>query len=252
MKKNRIFISILVFLLLAVLAVPTFAQGGNPPRQTQFRDQALLEALDITADELHDRLIAGETIEELYAQAGLEMPTFRDSIVARGRASLINLADALDITVEELEARLDAGEPIQDLYAEAGLEIPAAFSEMDQLLSALDITAAELRDLLQNGTSIQELYQQADLEMPTLFQNHPYAELADALDISLEELQDRIQSFYQELYDQAGLEMPENFLPAQGGAPMNNRSPINQGPPQGNAPMPAGPGHANNNQAPAK
>lgn len=233
MKRKRVVVTFIVVMLLATMAIPAFAQGGNPPRQNQFRDQELLDALDITIDELHDRLDAGETIEDLYEEAGLEMPTFREVMIARGRASFVNLADALGITVDELEARIDAGESIADLYEEAGLEMPSAYSELDQLLSSLDITADELRDLLQNGTTIQELYEQAGIELPTLFRNSPYADLAEALGITTEELNLRIKDFFQGLYDEAGLEMPENFgngnfgrpngdLPQ--GAPMNKNA----------------------------
>ena len=249
MKNKRLIITTLVMILLATMAIPTFAQGGNPPRQNQYQDQILLEALGITIDELHDRLDAGETIEELYAEAGLEMPTFREVMIARGRSGFVQLADALGITVDDLEARIDAGEPIADLYAEAGIEMPAAYSEVGQLLSSLDITADELRDLLQNGTSIQELYEQAGLELPVLFKNSPYADLAEALGITTEELNNQIHDFFQGLYDEAGLEMPENIGNGTFGNPngaMPQKMPNNKMP-NGAVPNPMGGGRGPKN-----
>ncbi len=249
MNTKRIIITLMVILLLATMAIPTFAQGGNPPRKNQYQDQLLIDALGITVDELHDRLDAGENIEDLYAQAGLEMPTFREVMIARGRSGFVQLADALGITVDELEARIDAGELMADLYAEAGLEMPAAYSELGELLSALDITADELRDLLQNGATIQELYEQAGIDLPILFRNSPYADLAEALGITTQELNDRITEFYQGLYDEAGLEMPDTFGNGVFGRPDGDFSPnmpMNNGvAPQGGGQMGGGRGPNN-------
>lgn len=237
MKRNSIISSLVVVLLLSIMAVPTFAQQGNPPRQMPFRDSELLEALDITVEELRERLDAGETWEEIYAEAGLEIPTVRDVIRYRGAIGFVQLADALDITVEEVQARLDAGETLEALHEEAGLEMPAIHAELNELLEALDLTPEELRERLQDGATMNDLYEEAGIEKPLIFREGPYAELADGLGITNEELTERIQEFFQGLYNEAGMEMPEGIFaggfgnrPTQGGRPQGGgKSPFGQG-----------------------
>ena len=80
----------------------------------------IAELLGLTQEELKARLDAGETIEEIAAELGVELPERPEG---RG-PNVERLAEVLGISAEEIQERIDDGQTIQEIAEELGVELP--------------------------------------------------------------------------------------------------------------------------------
>ena len=187
MNKKMIALSFVLVLVLIVTAIPTFAQGGNPPEnrgQGGQQQDALAALLGISVDELQAQFDAGVTLAELYAEAGLDVPYY----------GLENsqLAAALGITVDELLARLEAGETLEDLHAEAGLD-----------MYSFEMGSRSMMNQNAGGGAVEK--------GTGLLAENNYTQriqtLAQILGVSEEELQLQLNEYFGEYFSEAGVPM---------------------------------------------
>ena len=80
----------------------------------------IAELLGLTQEELQARLDAGESIEEIAEELGVELPERREG---RG-PNVERLAEVLGIGAEEVQQRLDDGQTVQEMAEELGVELP--------------------------------------------------------------------------------------------------------------------------------
>lgn len=194
MNKKLFVLTFVLVLLLSLTAIPSFAQGGNPPEnrgQGGQQQDVLADLLGVSVEELNARLAEGATLAELYEEAGLDVPYF----------GLENsqLAAALGISVDELMARLDAGETLEDLHMEAGLDM---YSFEMGTRSMMNQSGGNVDGMKGNGDGTgvlaENTYQQR------------IETLAQALGMSEEALQLQLDEYFGEYFMQAGIPLMGN------------------------------------------
>lgn len=158
---------------------------------------------------------------------------------------LESIAESFDMTVEELQAALDEGQTIRDIADELGVDLPAPADRGNgPQLGQTDPQNENLPPFLnQNQNQNQNVDECPDAETRL-------AELADLLDMTVEDLQAALDEgqTIRDIADELGVELPQPPRGPQGqfgnqnGQPNNQQPPTNQNgqpngqqqPPQGN------------------
>ncbi len=92
-----------------------------PPRKGKGHGK-LLEATGLTKDEIKARVDAGETIQDIATEYGIELPERPERKgKKKGHGKFL---EETGLTKDEVKARIDGGETIQDIAAEYGIELP--------------------------------------------------------------------------------------------------------------------------------
>lgn len=97
--------------------------GGRGPGHGRGPDPEMLaDKLGMSVDDLKSAIEAGQSIEQIAAEKGVELPA-RRMMGGHGRMGG-RIADKLGMTADELTAALDSGKTIEQIAEEKGVTLP--------------------------------------------------------------------------------------------------------------------------------
>jgi len=173
-------------MMLAGVSTAVFAKGDHPPVCAP--ETNALEDLGMTREEVKEALDAGQTLEDLFTEAGLDYEVY---VQEHADAQLACIEAALEegtLSEEQaermttaIETALEEGNP---LFLGARIKKQQAtmkikFASFENIAEAFDMTTEELREAMGEGQSLVDIADELGVDLDELDEEWAAAQIAD-------------------------------------------------------------------------
>ncbi len=184
MFKNLFLGLMIAGVLVGGVVTSVSAYGQNPPVCPT--DPIPQDVLGMTAAEVRDEINSGKTIEEIFADKGLDYETYLDQWLAEHEACLAEAVadgtlteDQAELLQERLEDRVEDGLLFyqNQRFADSMRSYMRFRAEkiweggnglIGQILEKLEITFDELKARLTGGETLEEVAEEAGIDLDTI------------------------------------------------------------------------------------
>ncbi len=184
---RKIMIGSLIGCMLVVGAASSvYAQDENPPVCAP--ETNVLEILELSLEEIKSALAEGNTIQDLFEEAGLDYEAYLQQHAETQLACIDQaLADGkitetqAERMITAVEKGLEEGTPFflgHRFFKHAGFQ-KLRFLSFDNVAESLGLTAAELKTALEDGQTLTEIAAEQGVNLDDLLSDWVEAQIAD-------------------------------------------------------------------------